>query len=174
MMMGLSLYARRIIAVAMLLLLILCSIEFIIIPSVDRIKAGRSSLANSRFELARLNNIINRSDPPLGQKLDNSLLIKGEEKQDIQNIFNNHISAMAQQRSITVDIVFAESEDTSEGLLIANISALGEETSVIGFMADLENGRPLVRLADWSISYQIQQPTQVQFDAQLMASWVSE
>ncbi len=173
MMMGFSIFTRRVLAIGILLLLILCSIEFIILPIKDRMQLSRNSLADSRFELARLHDIANRPEPPAGQKIDNSLLLNANEKLAAQNILNDHLLALAEQRGISVNIVFIDQENTFKGLIMADISIAGEESLIMSFIADLENGRPLVRLTNWNINYQEQQPQQIQFESKIMASWIS-
>lgn len=167
----LSPFMRRILAIGILLLFLLCAIEFIVIPINGKIETSRDALADSRYEIIRLQGIIDRPDPPAGKALNPSLLLKAANHEEAQNALQNLLANLAAQNNIEITTIFATDDKPLTGLITANISVAGDEISVTNFLTQIENNQILMRMVDWNIEYDEDAPNQVKFSSRLLASW---
>ncbi len=164
-------FVRRALAIGILLLFVLCIIEFILIPINGRIESSRDTLADSRFEVSRLQSILERPNPPSSKTLNPSLLLKASDDINAQNALQTLLANLAAQNNIEVTIIFTTDDKPLIGLISANISLSGNEAAVINFLSQVENNPILMRMVDWNIEYDEDIPDQLKFNSRLLAVW---
>lgn len=168
---GFSPQIRRFIALAVFLLFMLISVEFIIIPAIEHISNKKNELENSRFELSRLRNIADWPNPPEGQVIEDDLILRAKDRTEALNLYRNYILSLANQRGIALNITLPDSESNIDENIITTISLTGPENSVMLLIADIENGRPLVRFHNWKIQYEESSGNFVTLNSELITSW---
>ena len=164
-------FIRRVLAIGILLLFLLCAIEFIIIPINGKVGSSRDTLADSRFEVSRLQSIIGRPDPPSGKTLDPSSLLKAEDHENAQNALQALLANLAAQNNIEVTTLFGVDDKHLTGLIRADVSVSGDEISIINFLTQIENNQILMRMINWNIEYDEDIPHHIKFNSQLLAVW---
>lgn len=162
---------RKVLAIGILIVVIFTAMGLIVVPLYERVNDSRETLANSRFEVARLENIIKRPSPPVGEILDPRLLIRANNEEDAKNTLQNLILSLAASNELEATVVFSGANQPVAGLLSADIVVLGDEISISNFLAQIENDQILMRLVNWDIEYNDNNPDQLRTNFRAIAVW---
>ena len=164
-------FAQRILALGILLLGALLTLQLIVTPLLERVAVSRDALADSRYRLAKLESLDARPDMPKGQAIEPGLLILAATAQQAQNQLLGQISRIASATTVIVQKGQPQTTQTLASVAAANIELSGSEASVMLFIDQLEAARPRMRLRAWRIDIIPEKPGELRLAATVVASW---
>lgn len=164
-------FAQRILALGILLLVALLTVQLMVIPVFERMVVSRDTLADSRYRVAKLESLDARPELPKGQTIEPGLLISAATAQQAQNQLLGQVSRTASATTVIVQKGEPNRGQALASITAANIELSGSEASVILFIDQLEAARPMMRLRAWRINIMPDSPGQLRLTATVVASW---
>jgi hypothetical protein len=162
---------RRTVALGILALLLIAAANLAsaVVAAVD---ASLAELDDARFRVARLTALASRPPTPAGAAVPADLFVRAPTREAAQAEFLDIVSAAAARAQLPLEAVQPETPDpVNRKAVRASVRASGPETSVLAFIAQLEQGRPAVRLARWRIERLEGQPDSVRIEGTAVAAW---
>lgn len=166
---GLSPQVRRILAVGLAVLLLLLG-GSLIAKLANATGEALDDLEDARFRSARLTALSQRPPTAAGTPIPEDLLFRGPALEAAQIDFAGRIAAAAANAQLTLDPAPALPPDGISPALRMPIAATGPEQSLLSFVNQLEQGRPVIRLSSWRIAPQAD-PALLRIEGVAIAAW---
>jgi len=168
----LSPFTRKLLALTILFLLLAGVINLLVVPLVGLVHDNVAHLADVRFERLRLETIEARPNPPPGDPVPQELYIHAADARAAAAQLSSLITAAAQGNGLTVEQSTESLPDPPNPRLVAaQIRLSGPEAGMMRFLNALEGGKPLVRLAQWTLAAPDAPGGPMQLDAEAVAAW---
>lgn len=173
---NLSPLAQRLVAIGLLILLVVSVISFVIIPYCQLTAAALATLADTRFELARLEAVNLQVPMAPSSRVPPSAFLVARDPAHAVAALTGLISTTAARSSVQVAIgasaLSPSSPDTQTvPLVVVAVEASGSEAAMLRFVADLEAGPPQVFATGWRIERSDATPSVLKFKATIAAAW---
>lgn len=144
--------SRRIVAVGLLILLVLLSINLVIVPVVGRLFDTLDELENSRMALARLQAIRQRPIPPKGKAVPSELYLIAGDHQAAGDLLAARLATVADQQAVEISGLSLMGPMGAEDRAIRlSASVTGDQEKLLAFINAIEQGPPAVRFENWSL-----------------------
>jgi|GEM_PF-6002894 len=146
-------FTRKLLALALLALLLLGAIQVIVAPLYTFTANSLSGLEDARFRRARLEAIAARPPLPVAAPIPASLYLTAPDRQRATDLLLATIGGSAGRYQIQIESIAALPEGSSRGAAIAvTVAARGDHDNVLAWINELESGAPSVHFTDWSLS----------------------
>jgi len=150
MMEGLSPVSRRVVAVALLLLAMISTVNLIALPLIEWTQMALNDLENARLREQRVTAAANSQAPSFGNPIPAELLVIADNQATAFDQVTGVVSAVAAKNEVRVDGISPAL--TGGGNRVAfDIKGSGSETSLVKMLSELEVGSPTVRCESWTI-----------------------
>lgn len=144
--------ARRIIALGLLALLLLIGAS-LVLKAAGSVRDALAELDDRRFRVARLNALAQRTAPSAGQPVPQGMSFQASSRDAAQAEFAGSLAAAADAAGVTIEGVAALPADPLNPPLIKiSFAASGPEPALLGFINEIEQRRPAIRLPTWRMS----------------------
>lgn len=149
----LSPITRKLLALTLLVVAILLAVNLIVVPLADAVGAAVSELRDARFRTERLAALAARPPPAPGDVVRSDCCLAGPSVAAARAELRGVIAAAAADVHVTLDRQSDGPADPAHpGAVTLDITASGDEASVVSFIATLEHGAPIVRLMQWRLT----------------------
>ena len=146
-----SLPTRRVIAVGLALLTLLLVTQLVLAPLVSAIETSREQLDLLRAREQRLSAALDWPAPSAATRRTEGLLVHGRD-QAIRSLLTRRLAFLADGKGLTMPPTVIDLERRPQSrLYTVSVSVSGPHDSVIGFISEIERGRPLMRLRTLSL-----------------------
>jgi len=163
---------RRIVAIGLVVFVALLSVNLIIAPLIGWTADSLDRLAMARERKSRL--LVLQGRPPVAQGDDvpAALMLSATDRAQAQARLAELLTQAAGRTAATIENISPEALDSPPSREVhAVISVTGTESAVVGFLADVEGGSPLVRFKAWKLARNDSAPGTVKFEAVAAALW---
>jgi hypothetical protein len=142
---------RKFVAVSLLLLFILLFWTLIILPVYERMANSVNGLADTRYQIAKLESIRNRPEPVSGNALTPGSLISAKTHAQAEAILAARVQALIVPASGVTNIIKPLGPEPVVSVAAIEVNIEGDEQAIIALIEQIENALPLMRLRSWSI-----------------------
>ena len=151
MMAGFGLGTRRFIAAGLAVLTLLLAMQLLVTPLLSVISELRDELALLKVREARLTAARNWPSRPDGDVAIGALLVSGSEA-EAREALSERLTGMAATEGLVEPSVGVSAERGDDAIAYAiTLSVSGPHDAVLRFLAEVEGGRPLLRVRTLSL-----------------------
>jgi len=148
---------QRVIAIALLVLALLVAVLFILVPMTVGISDNLDRLRRQREDQAEYEAILAMPAPRQGRVVEPGLWVTAPGARAATEAMGAFLTGLAAQRSITLTITGTEVPAArAPAQMSISFTTTGEQSAILAFIADIEGGKPLLRLRRVSLVRQTQ------------------
>jgi len=163
---------RRFAALAILVLLVMGSIEIVAWPLLGSAWQNLDELHALRLERAQLEQTDARPLLKAGDPVPVDLYVHATAAAQAMSQLSELVRSRAQTSTLTLNgMTPVPSASASLHSVALDVRLTGKEPDVISFLNAIESGRPLIRVSQWSLSTTEPAHDQVQLSARLVTAW---
>lgn len=163
---------RKFIAVTILFFAILFCVNIVIRPAIGLVADQLVSLADARFQRARLEAIQDRPLPATGDPVPTNLYIRAASAQAGQSALLSIVNERAGASGIALEQANIVPVDTATPQRVAvDLSVSGPELALASFINDIEAHRPMLRFVSWKITASAPGQGPARMSARAIAIW---
>jgi len=165
-------FVRRFAALAILVLLVMGSIEIVAWPLLRSAWQNLDELRALRLERAQLEQTDARPLLRAGDPVPADLYLHATAAAQALSQLSELVRSRAQTSTLTLNGTTPVASASADLHSVAlDVRLTGKEGDVISFLNVIEGGRPLIRLSQWSLSTTDPAHDQVQLSARLVTAW---
>lgn len=175
---------RKLLAIAILFFGLFILWSLVLAPVVSQTDASLIKLQDTRFQLARLENLQARPEPEKADALPVGLLLEAVSRDEAASLVQSYVNGLAAQNELQMASLNLRPEIKGSKIIALDFAILGDELAITDFINRLESGLPLMRFKSWQIessepvvategepSPSMTDP-RIQFSGQIVAAWM--
>lgn len=175
---------RKLLAIALLFFGIFILWSLVLAPVISQTDASLTKLQDTRFQLARLENLQARPEPAKAEPLPAGILLEAIARDEAAAMAEAYINGLAAQNQLQMASLNLRPEIKGGKIIALDFAILGDEVAITDFINRLESGSPLMRFKSWQIeASEPAMPTEsepgpsatdprIQFSGQIVAAWM--
>lgn len=163
-------FARRLIALALLFVVVVTALNVVLVPGITWVGDALGSLNDARFRRGHLAAEAAQPQLPSGDRITPDCCLTGQTRIVAEAGLRGVINGASASTTVTVERMAPVAAVKSDTIAVA-IVAVAPDAAMMAFIDRLEHGAPVVRLTRWQLAAVDVPHGAVRLDAQITAVW---